>query len=398
MRVDSRTLQSLINSYTTPLYIYHAGTILEKCNLFKQLTHCGVQILYSIKANPCIEVCQLISNQRLSAEIASRGELEIALRCGFDLSTCMTAGPGKTQQDLEKYIDAGIGYINCESLKEANLINRIGIEKQKKVKVNLRVNPKGIGAGSKIKMGGRPSPFGIDEEEMEQVLRSMDGLAMVDLCGIHVYSGTQFLDKERILENFNYILDLGVRFSYILQRPPSMINFGGGFGVPFCENDPVMNEQELVADLSVFFEKARQIPSFYDTKFVIELGRYLVSESGYFVCSVVDIKMSRGIKFIVIDGGINNHMSLSPNFRFGGKNPAIIVLSRNDCIDCNEGGEEVVDIVGPLCTSLDCLARRAQIPATRINDIIVFPNSGAYALSMSPSHFLSHDIPKEILV
>lgn len=412
--MNEKIIRNLAEERGTPLFIYDANSIDRKCSLLKSLKALGVEILYSIKANPNAEVCQFIRNQELLAEIASRGELAIARESGFDLSSCMVAGPAKKIKDIVAMIEGGIGFINCESVNEAKRINDIARAGGRRIKINIRINPRDIGAGSRIKMGGRSSPFGIDEEEMDEALEQLDQLDMIELSGIHVYSGTQFLDPLVIRRNFEYVFQLSQHFRVILGRAPSVINFGGGFGIPFSGEEQPIDEALLMEELYSFFSKIRADESFWETRFFIESGRFITGDCGYFVCSIVDIKVSRGKKFVIVDGGINNYMSLSPHFRFDGKNPGVYLVRHSMARSLvaggdagNEGGDaegydpesvEVVDIAGPLCTSLDCLARKVSLSSPQIGDLVVFPNAGAYSLSMSPTGFLSHDLPGEVLI
>jgi diaminopimelate decarboxylase len=397
MPITNDTIRQLSRQRGTPLYLYDTALVVEKCRLLQQLVPLGVHILYSVKANPHPGICRLIQEQGLQAEIASVGEMVLARDTGFDPGACMVAGPGKNAAALAQYIEQGIGYINCESVTEAQRIHTAAVAAGRRVKVNIRLNPQFIGAGAKVKMGGKPSPFGIDEEQMEPAIRAIEALPGIELCGLHVYSGTQFLSGETIIANFEYILQLALRFAEITGKAPALINFGGGFGIPVSDNESPIDEPLLLQGLQRFFEAARRNRQFDQTRFYIESGRFITAASGIFVCSVVDIKKSRGKTFLVLDGGINNCLALSPHFRFDAKNPMvnIIPLRPGSTVAANT---EPVDIVGPLCTSLDCLARKISLSLPAIDDLVVFPNTGAYALTMSPAAFLSYPVPPEILL
>lgn len=382
----------------TPAYIYDSKKIIARCKLLREIPAAGVNVLYSIKANPHPGICRLVASAGLHFELASTGELAIAQQCNVAAGRCMVAGPAKRVNDLAQFITAGVGYINCESLAEAARIDHIAGQLRQRVKVNLRINPGEPVNGSKIKMGGRPSPFGIDEEDMEGAIRSLQQYPWIHFSGIHVYSGTQVLDLASLIRNFEYVRRLALSAAAITGSAPEVINFGGGFGIPFSESDMPLDEQQLVTSLASFFSAIRNDLGSADTEFYIETGRFLVGEAGYYVCTIVDIKVSRGKKFIILDGGINHFMALSPHFRFDARNPRIQLIRTGGMRHEDAGPTDLYDIAGPLCTSLDCLARRVALPQPAVGDRVVFPNAGAYALTMSPTGFLSHELPAEVLI
>lgn len=393
--LDGAFIHSLVNANRTPLFIYDRQVIKRKCSLFNQLEQFGVNTLYSLKANPNIHICNFIKELGLQAEIASVGELKILENCGFDISRCGVAGPAKTDRDLRLYITVGVGYVNCESLTEAYRIAAIGAELNIVPKINLRINPGENLFGARIKMGGKATPFGVDEEMLRQVVREIENIKHIQLVGIHVYCGTQLLDIATIVANFEYTSKLAEQVMTLTNRTLDVIDFGGGFGIPLSAADEPLDEKELFNKLSLFFSTLRNKSLFSNTIFLIESGRFIVGDAGYFVCKVVDVKVSREKKFVILDGGINHYMSLSPFFRFEAHNPRIRLIKKHYAAGMPV---ETVELAGPLCTSLDCLARKVVLPAIDIDDLVVFPNAGAYALTMSPVNFLGHDYPLEILV
>ena len=133
---------------------------------------------------------------------------------------------------------------------------------------------------------------------------------------------------------------------------------------------------------------------FLGTRFVIEPGRFLVGESGIYVARIIDIKESRGKKFLILDGGMNHHLAASGNLgQTIKRNYPVALLEK-----LNSGPEEEVDVVGPLCTPLDTLGRNLKLPEASIGDLVGVFQSGAYARSASPLGFLSHDTPSEVWI
>jgi diaminopimelate decarboxylase len=300
------------------------------------------------------------------------------------------AGPGKTDAELAAAVAAGI-LINVESMREIRVLAGIAARLGAPARVAVRVNPDFELKSSGMKMGGGPKQFGIDAEQVPEVLAQIASRALA-FEGFHIFSGSQNLRAEAICEALDKAYALALRLAARAPGPVKVLNLGGGFGIPYFPGEAALDLSPIGASLSRVVESARRdLP---EAQVVIELGRYIVGEAGIYVARVIDRKISRGEVFAVVDGGLHHHLAASGNF---GQ-----VIRKNYPV-CNGtrvrgGPRERVSVVGPLCTPLDLLADRVELGAVREGDLIVVGQSGAYGYTASPHGFLSHPPPLEVLV
>lgn len=394
MRADKDTLIIGIAARVgTPAFIYDGPEIISACHRLADVLRKVGSLCYSIKANPNPAVCRLIREYGLGAEVASEGELTRALEAGFSPEQIVASGPGKSDRELAAYIERGLLAINVESEREIERIDRIANECGNVARVAIRVNPNFVAKGARIRMGGQPSQFGIDEERLAPVLAQTVRRKRLEFVGIHAYWGTQIMDARWILAAFEHVLGIAGNCARQLGRRLSLVNLGGGFGVPFSTHETALDLEELRSGISALANLIDADPLLCGTRFIFESGRFLVGPSGSHVSRVVDLKVSRNRTFVVLESGINAFFAASPLFRFERKNPRLRVISERS------GVRDIihdVDVVGPLCTSLDCLARGVSMERPKPGDLIVFENAGAYGLTMSLAFFLGRDIPVEI--
>ncbi|SCX55933.1 pyridoxal-dependent decarboxylase, exosortase A system-associated [Nitrosospira sp. Nsp1] len=374
----------------TPFYAYDRQRITDRVALLRQHLPAEVHLHYAMKANPMPAVVQHMAGLVDGLDVASAGEMKIALDTPMPPCQVSFAGPGKTDQELSCAIAAGI-VVNMESEQEmeriANLGNHLGI----RPKVAVRVNPDFELKSSSMKMGGGPKPFGVDAERVPAMLARMAKLEL-DFEGFHIFSGSQNLKVAAIQESHEKTLQLGVALARHAPGPVRLLNIGGGFGVPYFPGDAPLDVAAVGENLRHLMPEARlQLP---DAQVVIELGRYLIAEAGIYVCRVLERKESRGQIFLVTDGGLHHHLAASGNFgQVIRKNYPVVVGNK-----MNSAEREVVSVVGPLCTPLDLLADRMEMSKAEAGDLIVVLQSGAYGLTASPTAFLSHPPPAEVLV
>ena len=287
-----------------------------------------------------------------------------------------------------------IGEIHVESLLEAERIGKICRRLGKKARVALRINPGGEAQGGAMRMGGKPAPFGIDEENLDVVLDSLLADPYVEFRGIHLFTGRRFLHHAVLVNQYRKGLEIGRRVAGRIQRPLHTIDFGGGLGIPYFANDAQLDMDKLKDGLARLFGEIENDLHFEGTKFVVEPGRYLIGEAGIYITRVNDVKISRGKKFLIVDGGMNHHLAASGNLgQVIKRNFPMALLTK-----LHKKSSETVDVVGPLCTPLDTLARDAQFPIAEVGDLVGIFQSGAYARSASPLGFLSHPTPAEVLI
>ncbi|HEX7962703.1 MAG TPA: hypothetical protein VF493_22530, partial [Terriglobales bacterium] len=258
----------------------------------------------------------------------------------------------------------------------------------------LRVNPGGEAQGGAMRMGGKPAPFGIDEERLDEVLDYIFAEPALEMRGIHLFTGTQILDYQILLTQYRKGIDLARRVAARMDGPLRTLDFGGGLGIPYFAADSELDLQSFAEGLRSLIDEIRNDRLFVATDFVIEPGRYLVGDSGLYLMRIIDVKISRGKKFYICDGGMHHHLAASGNLgQTIKRNFPIAVVNRLD-----DSELEPVDVVGPLCTPLDVLGRLVALPKAEPGDLIGVFQSGAYARSASPLGFLSHASPAEVLV
>jgi len=374
----------------TPFYAYDRNLITQRVELLREHLPREVHLHYAMKANPMPAVVAHLARLVDGLDVASAGELRVALAAGAQASTISFAGPGKTETELAEAVAAGI-IVNLESELEMERIAALGRQRSVAPRVAVRVNPDFELKSSGMKMSGGPKQFGVDAERVPQMLERIGKLGL-DFQGFHIFSGSQNLRAEAIKEAQEKTIGLAIELARHAPSPVRLLNIGGGFGIPYFPGELPLDVQTVGANLHRLLENLpRQLPQ---ARVVIELGRYLVGEAGIYACRVLDRKISRGQVFLITDGGLHQHLAASGNFgQVIRKNYPVVVGNR-------VVGEkrEVVNVVGPLCTPLDLLADGMEMAQAGVGDLIVVFQSGAYGLTASPIAFLSHPAPAEIFV
>ena len=374
----------------TPFYAYDRAVVETRVDMLRKALPPEIQLHYAVKANPMPALVQHIGRLVDGLDVASGGELAIALDAGMPAARISIAGPGKSETELAGAIGAGV-LINLESERELETVKRLGDRLGTQPRVAVRVNPDFELKSSGMKMGGGPKQFGVDAERVPQLLERI-GAARLAFEGFHIFSGSQNLKAESIVEAQRKTVALAARLAAHAPAPVKSLNVGGGFGIPYFPGELPLDLRSVGAGLSELLPEVKRVLP--HAQVVIELGRYLVGEAGVYVCRVIDRKVSRGHVFLVTDGGMHHHLAASGNFgQVVRKNYPVAVGNRM------AGGErEVASVVGPLCTPLDLLADNMELARADVGDLIVVFQSGAYGLTASPIAFLGHPPPAEALV
>jgi diaminopimelate decarboxylase len=390
---DSTAVQ-LAEIYGTPTFVYDRAVLDRKYDALRSALPERFSIYYSIKANPASAVVKHFLSRGCGIEIASAGEFQKALDAGCAPERILFAGPGKSEAELELVLSRGVGEIHMESLTEVKRIAAICRRLERRAHVAIRINPAAEAEGGAMRMGGRPAPFGMDEEILDQVLDTVLAEPELELCGIHLFTGTQILDAAVLQNQYRHGLGLARRVVKRLGYPLRTMDFGGGLGIPYFAHEQELNLECLRQHLTALFQAVERDPAFEGTQFLVEPGRFLAGEAGVYLTRIRDIKSSRGKKFLIVDGGMNHHLAASGNLGQTIKRNYPIALVNK----LKAPAVETVDIVGPLCTPLDTLARAITLPEAEIGDLVGIFQSGAYGRSASPVGFLSHPLPSEIWV
>ncbi len=388
--VSGRPLSQVVDEVGgTPCYLYDRGQLEARARGLRALFPRDVLLHYAIKANPMPALAGFLRTHVDGFDVASAGELRVALDAGMDREHVSFAGPGKQEAELRRAQAAGI-LVNLESFREIDLLARASERNGTPARVAVRVNLPFELKASGMKMSGGAKQFGVDDDQVPALLRRIAdaGLAFE---GFHCFAGSQNLRAEAIVEAQQRSYELARTWLDAFPAPLRWLNLGGGFGIPYSERDKPL-ELAPVAD-SLHRLAARAAADFGpQSRLVVELGRYLVGEAGLYVCRVLDRKISRGKVFLVADGGMHQHLAASGNF---GQ-----VMRRNYPIAVNGAAREPekATVVGPLCTPLDLLGDDVELGHAEPGDLVVVFQSGAYGRSASPRQFLGHPDVAEALV
>jgi diaminopimelate decarboxylase len=376
---------------STPFFAYDRALIGERVGLLRAVLPADLDLSYAVKANPMPAVVHHLRGLVDSFDVASAAEMLVALDTGMPADRVSFAGPGKTPAELSQAVAAGVT-IEMESRSEAERIAMIGERLGIRPRVAVRVNPDFQVKRSGMRMGGGPQQFGVDAEKVPALLRELEH-ADLELLGFHIFAGSQNLDAEILCEAQRNTVELALRLADSAPAPVRYLNLGGGFGIPYFDRDRPLDLEPIGANLERLLDE-RIRPALPEARAVIELGRYLVGEAGFYVTRVVDKKESRGRTFLVVDGGMHHQLAASGNFgqTIRRNFPVAIANGRDD------RAGETVNVVGCLCTPLDLLADGVSLPPADVGDLVVVFQAGAYGLTASPTAFLSHPAPVEVLV
>jgi diaminopimelate decarboxylase len=389
LAVNGRKLSELAAGEGTPLFAYSADLIRQRVAMLREAMPDRLSIHYAVKANPFAPLLGLMVELTDGFDIASAGELAMAIAAGQDARKISFAGPGKRDAELAEAIRHGVT-LNLESEHEARralvAADRLGV----RPRLAIRVNPDFELRGSGMKMGGGAKPFGLDADRVAQLAREVIG-AGAEWRGLHVFAGSQALDAESVIEAQAKTLDLAARLSAEIGEALPHLNMGGGFGIPYFHGDSPLDVEAVGDALSERF--AALPPELDSTEFAVELGRYLVGEAGVYLTRVVDRKESHGHIFLVTDGGLHHQLAASGNF-------GTVVRRNYPLAIANRFGADAVEeasVVGCLCTPLDRLADQALLPRADVSDLIAVFCAGAYGATASPSAFLGQGPATELL-
>ncbi|WP_301103284.1 pyridoxal-dependent decarboxylase, exosortase A system-associated [Propionivibrio sp.] len=374
----------------TPFYAYDRTLILHRIKVLREAFNGAAEIHYALKANPMPAIVDLLAQQVDGFDVASGNELQTALNSGIGPRNISFAGPGKRPGELAQAVAAGI-LINAESIEELRRLEKIAETLGQPARVAIRINPDFELKYSGMKMGGGPKQFGIDASLVPQALEEIQG-CWLSFEGFHIYSGSQNLKAEAIIDSQNNAMELVARMAGTIRSPILSINLGGGFGIPYFPGEKPLALSRVGENLQRL--RAHYAQRFPQARWIVELGRYLVGEAGIYVCRVLEKKRSCGHTFLIVDGGMHHHLAASGHFgQVIRKNFPVSIGNR-----IGSTTTEVVSVVGPLCTPMDTLADKMHLPVAEAGDFVVVFQSGAYGFSASPHSFLSHPPPVEIVV
>ncbi len=374
---------------STPFYAYDRAALSARVQQLRAALPAALRLHYSVKANPMPALVQHMAGLVDGLDVASGGEMAVALDTPIAAQRVSLTGPGKSEAEMRQAIAAGV-LLNVESVREIELAARLGDALGIAPRVAVRVNPPFELKSSGMRMGGGAKQFGIDAEQVPALLQRIGALSL-DFHGFHIFSGSQSLKAEAIAAAQTQTFELALALSAHAPCAPRILNIGGGFGIAYFPGEAPLDLAPVADNLAVWLERvAAALPQ---AEVALECGRYLVGEAGVYVARVIDRKVSRGQVYLVTDGGLHHHLAASGNFgQVIRKNYPVAIGNRM------QGELETVHVVGPLCTPLDLLADAMALPRADVGDLVVVFQSGAYGLSASPTAFLGHPAPREVLV
>jgi len=394
LTIGGVSVRDIAAKFGTPVYVYDAAQM--RCNFVALCDAVAgfADIFYSIKANPNPAVARVFVELGAGLEIASGREFENARAAGCAPENILFAGPGKSETELAAALRAGLGEVHAESFEEIAALGAIARQQGRRVNVAIRINPVAAVQGGAMRMGGKPAAFGFDEEILEDVVAAIAREEALDITGVHLFAGTQVLDAAVLLKQWAHGIDLAARLASLIRRPLHTIDLGGGLGVPYYAAEADLDIAAVKAGVGELIAAKAQHALLKDARVLLEPGRYLVGNAGIYLAATRAVKTSRGARFVITDGGMHHHLAASGNLGQVVKRDYPIVAA--DKLDAEAEGQ--ASVVGPLCTPLDTLGRQVNLPAMQRGDLVAILQSGAYGLSASPVGFLSHPLPREVLV
>ncbi len=391
LEIGGKTASALVaEAGDTPLFVYSTDALARRIAELREAMPKQLALHYAMKGNPFPPLLQWMAERVDGFDVASGGELQLAMAAGMSPELISFAGPGKRDRELELAISHNVT-LNCESEGEARRAFAIGDRLGVTPRLAIRVNPSFDLKGSGMKMGGGAKPFGVDAERVPALIGDIMA-AGAEWRGFHIYAGSQALDADAIIAMQAQTLTLAAELADAAGAAPPHVNLGGGFGIPYFPGDKAV---DLAAVGGALGQALSALPDVLSTThFCIELGRYLVGEAGVYLCRIVDRKVSHGEVFLITDGGLHHQLAASGNFgTVIRRNYPVAIASRFDA-----EATEVQTIVGCLCTPLDRLSDQAMLPRADVGDLVAIFCAGAYGASASPANFLGQGAALEMLV
>jgi diaminopimelate decarboxylase len=376
---------------STPFFAYDRALLDQRLHMLREALPAAMKLSYAMKANPMPAVVQHLAGRVDAIDVASAHEMRVALDTPLLPEQISFAGPGKTVPEIRQAVAAGVT-LEVESALEGRRVADAGEVLGLRPRVAVRVNPDFKVKGSGMRMSGGPQQFGLDAEQVPSLLADL-ATADVDLLGFHIFAGSQNLQAEILCDAQRRTVDLVLQLAQHSPQPVRYVNLGGGFGIPYFEKDQPLDLSAVGENLAELVEGplASELP---EATPLIELGRYIVGECGVYVTKIIDRKVSRGVTYLVVDGGLHHQLAASGNFgQVIRRNYPLAVGTRID-----DPAEATFTVVGCLCTPLDLLGDKVVLADAYVDDLIVIFQAGAYGLTASPTAFLGHRLPAEVLV
>ncbi|AJQ93846.1 alanine racemase [Gynuella sunshinyii] len=375
--------------FETPFYLYNLDILETNIETLRQATQ-GFKLRYAVKTNPNPMILNWMKNRVDSVDVSSSGEIILARKQGWQGCDIEFTGPAKTAKDLQLALREQIHSIVIEDLSEAELLNDIARQQGVTARILIRIAPALAEENFGVRLAGRPTQFGVDEDKLPQTLSALQQLTHLHLAGFHIYSGSQCLNDESLANHFANMWAIFQQAMQLWSQPIEELVFGAGMGIPYHDSDNSLKLTHLPAIAQQIREDiaSRNL----SIECFIEVGRFLIGTAGLFVTRVVRVKESKNTLIAICDGGMNHNLGACGHL--GGishRHYSMINLTGSD------KSVEKYRIVGPLCTAIDTLAHRIEMPKISTGDLLAIGCAGSYGPTASPLFFISHALPTEIL-
>ncbi|MBD64582.1 MAG: diaminopimelate decarboxylase [Halobacteriovoraceae bacterium] len=371
-------IQSIIDRFDAPFFFYNLDHLKAKLEDMKQGLDPDIKLWYACKANPMSAVIKVLRNLGFGLDVASSGELHQVLNTGVQGSKILATGPGKSKEYLEHLIKNGVQTIVLESPNQAVWLNEVAEKLDKKIDCLLRLQLS-WSEGKSVLGGDEITPFGVDTETWDTV--DFKSLAHLNIRGFHCFQWGNMLEVSKLEKIWEVTINTALEFAKKHSLKSEVLDLGGGLGIPYDFETPPIDFTEVKAVLHKLKEKYKL------QEIWMELGRFVIGDSGRYYCKVVDIKKSRGKNLIVTDGGIN-HIA-----RVALVNQAFPIKQ----FASDKEHDQAFQIHGPLCTALDKLGEFPLPADIKIGDWLEFHGAGAYGFTESMPYFLCHMLPGEVV-
>jgi diaminopimelate decarboxylase len=395
MEIERDILTNAAEKFGTPCFVYSLDQIERRIAKLNDAFDRRFTISYAMKCNPNPRLLDWLQHRVGGLDVSSGGEIDRAIQANWPPEQISFTGPAKRSFELKSAVQYEIGEVVLESIEEAIELNELAKDAQTTQSVMIRVAPEAVPAGMGVAMAGKACQFGIDEEVVDEAIPQIKQLKNLKLCGFHIYSGTQCLRADSLIENYAIFTKLFRRLCNRHNIVPQKLVYGAGLGIPYYKASDAVDLDSVAREVNSMLDNLKGEEKFTNTEFVLETGRYLVGEAGYYLTRVIRVKRSRGAEIAICDGGMNHHLGACGHLgSIIHRNYQMFKVSPSEI----SGDVRKFDIVGPLCTSIDTLGRDVPFDSLACGDLIAIGCSGAYGPTASPRDFISHAAALEILV
>ncbi|ACO77169.1 diaminopimelate decarboxylase [Azotobacter vinelandii CA] len=384
-----QAIAGLRRFHSEPLcaYVYDLPALARHARALRAALPAGCELFYAAKANPEAPILRSLAPWVDGFEAASGGELRWLHECHPD-KPLIFGGPGKLDSELAAAMDCGISAFHVESIGELRRLAVVAKAHGRPAPLLLRLNLKLDEApDSRLVMGGKPTPFGLDEEALDEALALLAGEPWLELQGLHFHLLSHQLDSAAHLQlmrsYFRCFRQLNARHGLDLK----LLNVGGGMGIDYRDHARSFDWPGFCAGLAALIAEEGMA----GTRIRFEIGRFLAAACGYYLMEVLDIKRNHGQYFAVARGGTHHFRTPAAQ---GHDHPFVVLRGERPA----ELENQPVTLVGQLCTPKDVLARQQPVAALAVGDLLVFPLAGAYAWNISHQHFLMHEPPRMLFL